>query len=564
MEPSKADEWTRLTVEHDWRELVGAHHPQLESALVPFIKDKRWFGGKGKQLSRINLVDAHPLDLTKPDCYLLTIEVEYATASSERYVVPLALATGLHSESIFKRNPELIIGEVKTRTGEQLGLLHDASLDRELVIRLCNMMNLNAKIDVNGCRISAESFERIQLQNEGERIEDLLISSLGVQQSNTSVRVGTNYVLKLLRRLEDGINPDLELGRYLTTVAHFSHVPATAGDVTLKCGRTREPATVAILQRFVENVGDAWAYTQRELARYYRAALTEDAQLLEAQPRPELLGFNGKHPEPHLRVLIGPYYDAVRIIGQRTAQMHACLAAATDNPSLVLEPFTTHYQRQLYQGFRSLTSRTIDRLGENLSGMPSNLHPRVQDLIGREAEIMRHFEVIRDSAISASRIRIHGDYHLGQLLCTGNDFVVVDFEGEPLRAVSERRIKRCPLRDVAGMLRSFHYAAMHSLIHEMPGAVVRPSDRQVLLPWADLWLSWVSSSFLEGYLAQSRDAIYLPTDPNTVATLLVIYLLEKALYEINYELAHRPDWVGIPLDACERLLGTATQQKPSP
>lgn len=554
MVPRNLTEWMRLTVEHDWRELVGVHHPQLESALIPFVKDKRWFGGRGKQLSRLSVVDAHPLTLKTPDCYLLTVEAEYATASSERYVIPLALATGLHSESIAKRNPELIVGEVRTRSGDQLGLLHDASLDREFVIRMCEMMNTNAKFDVNGCRFAAESFEQIQLQNDDERIEDLLISSLGVQQSNTSVRVGPNYVMKLLRRLEEGTNPDLELGRYLTTVAHFSHVPATAGDVTLRCGRNREPSTVAILQRFVANVGDAWAYTQRELARYYRAALTADPQMLEAQQRPELLGFDGRHPEPHLRSLIGPYFDAVRIIGQRTAQMHACLASATDNPSLVLEPFTTHYQRQLYQGFRSLTSRTLDRLGENLSSLPPSLTQRVQDLIARESDIMKHFEVIRDSSISAVRIRIHGDYHLGQLLCTGNDFVVVDFEGEPLRPVSERRIKRCPLRDVAGMLRSFHYAAMHSLIHEMPGAVVRPSDRQALLPWAELWLSWVSSSFLEGYLAQSRDAEYLPKDPNTVATLLVIYLLEKALYEINYELFHRPDWISIPIDACERLI----------
>jgi maltose alpha-D-glucosyltransferase/alpha-amylase len=235
--------------------------------------------------------------------------------------------------------------------------------------------------------------------------------------------------------------------------------------------------------------------------------------------------------------------------------MHQCLAAATDNDSLVLEPFTTHYQRQLYQGFRSLVGRTLDRLGENLGNMNEALSDRALRLGERETELLSEFARIRDKSISAVRIRIHGDYHLGQLLCTGNDFVIVDFEGEPIRALSERRIKRCPLRDVAGMLRSFHYAVMSSLLSEMPGAVVRPVDRQHLAPWAELWLNWVSASFLDGYLTEAREGTFLPQSSSENEVLLRIYLLEKALYEIGYELGHRPDWVVIPIEATERLLG---------
>lgn len=554
--PRNVHDWPQLLIDTDWRELLGQNRQPLEAALPRFIQEKRWFAGKGRASTRISLIDAHPLSLPQSDYFVATIEVDYAAVSSERYLVPIGMATGRYAELLSSRSPELILGAVVNRAGEQLGLLHDAALDRDFVARLAEMMSAQTKLDINGCRLSALAFEPIQLRDETNPGEELVVQALGVQQSNTSVRIGTHYVMKLLRKLEEGLNPDLELGHYLTSVAKFAHVPATAGAVTLRCGRNHEASTLAIMQRFIPNVGDAWAYTQRELGRYYRGVLAADPQNHAAYTRPQLLESNGKPLDPQLRSLIGPYIDAVRVIGQRTAQMHAALSMAVDDPRLALEPFTTHYQRQLYQGFRSLTSRTIDRLTESLAAMPDALAERARELTTREPELMQRFSVIRDRSINAGRIRIHGDFHLGQLLCTGNDFILVDFEGEPLRPISERRIKRCPLRDVAGMLRSFHYAAMYSLLHEMPGADVRPTDRQTLMPWADLWMSWVSTAFLEGYLTQSRDATYLPSDPTTIETLLVIYLLEKALYEINYELSHRPDWVSIPIDACERLLGS--------
>ncbi len=553
--PSADFEWPQLAVDAEWTELLTQHRARLEAALEPFVERQRWYGGKGRKGTRMILLDVYPLKLAQSSCFLTTIEVTFSAEPPERYQLPLALSTGLYSESIASRHPEMILGEVVSGTGEHLGLLHDAAFDREFVVALCQMMSDGTKFDANGSRITAQAFEAIRLQNESELGQALYVRSLGVQQSNTSVRVGSNYVLKLLRRTEDGINPDLELGQYLTTVAKFPHVPATAGAITVRCGRTREAATLAVLQQYVVNVGDAWAYSLREVGRFYRAALTETHQVHWQVKKHGLFDLAGKLPEPRLRSLIGPYFDAVRLMGQRTAQMHLSLAAAKDDQSLVVEPFTTHYQRQLYQGFRSLVGRTLDRLGENLDSMNESLSARGRSLVERESVILSHFALIRDRAISAVRIRIHGDYHLGQLLCTGNDFVIVDFEGEPIRALSERRIKRCPLRDVAGMLRSFHYAAMSALLSEMPGAVLRPVDRQNLAPWAEIWLNWVSASFLDGYLAQAREGAFLPQSPADVEALLRIYLLEKALYEIGYELGHRPDWVAIPIEATERLLG---------
>jgi maltose alpha-D-glucosyltransferase/alpha-amylase len=502
----------------------------------------------------MRLAEVYALNSLQFASYLATIDVSSATDPSERYQLPLALSTGLYSELIASRYPEMILGEVVNAAGEHLGLIHDAAFDREFVGAICQMMSVGGKCDANGSRLQAQAFEPIRLRDEQEPVGDLDVRSLGVQQSNTSVRVGSNYVLKVLRRIEDGINPDLELGQYLTNVANFPQVPATAGALTLHAGRTRKVATLAILQHYVANVGDAWSYSLREIGRYYRAALAEPLQAAwRVSPR-GLLGFLGTQPDSRLRALLGPYFEATRLMGQRTAQMHLCLAAATDDPSLVLEPFTTHYQRQLYQGFRSLVGRTLDRLGESLGGMSEALSDRALRLIEREDALLSEFALIRDQSISAGRIRIHGDFHLGQVLCTGNDFVIVDFEGEPMRALSERRIKRCPLRDVAGMLRSFHYAAMSSLFGEVSSADVRPVDRQYLAPWAEVWMHWVSASYLDGYLGIAREGAFLPKTNAEIEALLRIYLLEKALYEIAYELGHRPDWVAIPIEATERLL----------
>jgi maltose alpha-D-glucosyltransferase / alpha-amylase len=551
-------DWPRLTVNEIWTELLAQHRALLDAALPAFVHSQRWFGGKGRTVTRMNLVEAQPLT---PACFIAIFEVAFASEASEQYFLPLGLSTGMTSEFLASRYPEMVIAEVTNGAGEHLGLLHDAAFDREFAVTLCRMMCESGKTETAGCRISAESFEPIQLQNAGASEKDLDVRSLGLQQSNSSVRIGVHYVLKLLRRLEEGTNPDLELGDYLGRVAKFQHVPKVAGAVTLRSGNAREPITLAILQQFVANVGDAWFYTQTEVGRYYRAALTTEHQEQWFLIQYGLLDLVGKQPESRLRALIGPYFDAARLIGQRTAQMHLCLAAATDDPKLVPEPFTTHYQRQLYQGFRSLTGRTLDRLGANIETMPEPISARCRALIGREQEILQIFEEIRDQPISAGRIRIHGDYHLGQLLCTGNDFVIVDFEGEPLRSISERRIKRSPLRDVAGMLRSFHYAAMNSLQREMPGAIVRPADRQSLLPWAELWVKWVSASFLDGYLRAAKAMATLPTSPPVLELLLRVYVLEKALYEIGYELGHRPDWVSIPVDATLRLLDAAASAR---
>ena len=255
--------------------------------------------------------------------------------------------------------------------------------------------------------------------------------------------------------------------------------------------------------------------------------------------------------------MIGSYLEFIRLLGTRTAELHLALAAPVEDPAFAPEPFTDFYRHGLYHGVVARLSRTLDLLGRRLPGLPDTVRAEVERLLQRQSAIRERYRTLRDQRIYAHRIRIHGDYHLGQALYTGRDFVIIDFEGDPARPQSERRIKRSPLRDVAGMLRSFHYATEAALLGLGGSGSVRPEDRRVLEPWARFWQSWSSAAYLNSYLATAAGASFLPDSREELSMLLEVHLLEKAVYELGYELNNRPDWAGVPLQGILQLIEAA-------
>ena len=239
--------------------------------------------------------------------------------------------------------------------------------------------------------------------------------------------------------------------------------------------------------------------------------------------------------------MFAPYLEAARLLGRRTAELHAALASSPDDPVFAPEAFTDFYQRGMYQSMRTLTSQVFRLLRNRTEEIPQSV--QIMDL---EEEILARFRRVAEQRIGSVRIRTHGDFHLGQVLYTGRDFVIIDFEGEPARPLSERRIKRAPLRDVASMIRSFHYAAYTSLFHHTGGTSQRENP-SFLEPWALFWYAWVSSQFLRSYLESAAPAEILPTSTQETEVLLDSLLLEKAMYELRYEINNRPDWVRIPI-----------------
>jgi len=258
-------------------------------------------------------------------------------------------------------------------------------------------------------------------------------------------------------------------------------------------------------------------------------------------------------PTPILDSL-SPYLDAVGLLAKRTAELHLALASESSDPAFAPEPYTAQFQRTFKETLHSLTERNLALLEAKLNELPPELRDKAKNVTARQGEIWRRYDAVLGSPIQAMRTRIHGDYHLGQVLYTGSDFVIIDFEGEPARPILERRVKRSPLQDVAGMLRSFHYAAFSFHLASSDRATSEEIKSYDVRPWAERWYASVSDRFLNAYFENVAGASFIPPVRDQLFPLLRLHLLEKAVYELGYELNNRPAWVAIPLEGISQLL----------
>jgi maltose alpha-D-glucosyltransferase/alpha-amylase len=367
---------------------------------------------------------------------------------------------------------------------------------------------------------------------------------------------GDRLILKLFRRLEAGINPDLEIGRFLTEETDFRHVPRVAGWLELR-GRGSEPVTVAMLQELIPNEGDAWSFTQDALGRYLLRVLTgwgQGERGVAEVPAGNLVELAERTPGPEVFDRIGTYLPTIRLLGERTAELHIALASGRGK-DFAPEPFSELYQRSLYDSMRTRAKKSLRLLAQRLATLPEAERIAAGELLSAEERIVDRFKRLLSRKIAAERIRTHGDYHLGRVLYTGRDFCPLDFEGEPSRSLSERRLKRSPLRDVAAMLRSFQYAAYVKLFEEASAGVASPELLPELERWVLYWERWVSAAFLRAYFDRARGASFLPPSAEERALLLDTFVLEKAIHELAHELNDRPAWVRIPLQGIRQILG---------
>jgi maltose alpha-D-glucosyltransferase / alpha-amylase len=358
-------------------------------------------------------------------------------------------------------------------------------------------------------------------------------------------------MLKLFRRVTEGLNPDVEIGRFLTEL-EFPHVPPLAGHLELRKGRG-EPATMGILQGLVANEGDAWRYTQDSLGYYFEEVLTRQVEAGAASlPNASPVELAEQEIPGLAKELIGTYLGSACLLGQRTGELHVALASDSKDPAFAPEPFTALYRRSLYQSMRTLADNSLGLLQKRMKRLPQEVQTPAAELLSLETEIFNRCRQLVERKIGGMRIRSHGDYHLGQVLYTGKDFVIIDFEGEPARSITERRMKRSPLRDVACMLRSFNYAVLTKL----RGGGLRPEDAVQLKPWGRYWEFWISVSYLNGYFDVTRQTGLLPKSRDELNLLMNILLLEKAIYELSYELDNRPDWAAVPIEGILELIRT--------
>lgn len=528
----------------------------LQSHLPAWLLHQRWFGAKTRTVQSIHVSSwtslPQPTKANSADTLgiaLFVIEVAYVLGESDLYQIPLAVAPAAELEDIVATAPQSVIATFMTEDGPSL--LYDATAREDLRQALLKLIGTQATVPLNERSNATSPHDQRPPQGSfrgyrseifvGVRGTGHLPARLGsAEQSNTNILYEQKMILKLFRRLQVGENPDVEIGRFLTNVAHFSHIAPFLGELTITSA-AGEQMTSAMLQELVVNQGDGWQWTLDELTRFYEGIETASAPEDEGQA-PSFSRLERASTEARDRA--GLYLEAASLLGRRSAEMHLALATETSDLAFRAEPLTAADLAADAQRLTDQINRTQDSLKLALAGLHEGLADNAATVLSRRIEHLRRAQTLSERVVSGFKIRIHGDYHLGQTLRTKNDFVLLDFEGEPARSLVERRRKQCPLRDVAGMLRSFSYAARSALDLY---AKRRPDRESALEPWVRMWENAVSSEFLHAYWQTMSNRPELLPDPNQADLLLQAYLLEKALYELLYELNNRPSWVHIPL-----------------
>ena len=547
-----------MKLKKSWEAVFSGKARQvLEEKLFPrYLIHCRWFASKTRRINSTEIVEDIPIRTESFQAHILILRVKFSEGSEELYLLPISFTLKQASEKISEEFPQAIIADLLV--DDQEGFLYDGTFDERVHKTLLNVIAGRKRLHGSNGVLTGVAGKELKATLESS--SHLLYSRpLKVEQSNSAIVYDELLFLKLYRRLEEGDNPEMELLHFLSEEVPFSHIPPFAGALQYR-DKNGQPLTIAILQNYVENSGNAWTYALGVVARYFEEVLSKKGEP-DGLPQsyPSLADITFQDIPPVLHNMIGDFFlEMIALLGKRTAQMHTALSSSSDNPLFSPEPFSQLYQRSLYQSVQTLLQRNFRLLEKRIKIIPDEFKETAESVLGMEGRI---FEIVRrivQRRIFSTKIRIHGDYHLGQVLYTGKDFVIMDFEGEPARPLSERKLKRSPFRDVAGMIRSFHYVA-HSTLFMNP--TFRASDFSSLVPWIEPWYHYVSGIFLSSYLETASGGSFVPKDPEQIMILLHSFLLEKAVYELGYELNNRPEWLIIPLKGIQNLVESIPVRK---
>jgi trehalose synthase-fused probable maltokinase len=521
---------------------------ELPAQLPAYLKGQRWFGAKARELRATEVVDFITLERDVLNAVIVVVNVEYEGGGADLYSVPLVVGKvpGSKDEPGAPGKDMSSVLTVSGRGGGEATTFSDALKNETFLSFLLDAIERGLVFTGEAGELVTSRTHALSMQETGAA-GSLRPRAITAEQSNSSVAYGDRLILKFFRRLEEGVNPDLEMCGFLTEKAHYQHTPQLLGALEYR-GARGVWMTQAILQGFVPNQGDAWQYTMKSISNFYNEV-----------GKSSVAGSVVESQNDAARASIAPFLESVGLLARRTAELHLALVspAAAAEPDFAPEPFDENFQRSFEDALLELTKRVFRQLRQAQDRLLENAKRKVERALGSEPQIMERFHAALGSPIRAVRTRIHGDYHLGQVLYTGADFVIIDFEGEPARPLSQRRLKRSPLQDVAGMLRSFHYAAHAPLLASTGSVNVDESNREKLNGWAEVWAKWVSERYLDEYLKTARGAEFLPPSREEIMALLQLHVLEKAVYELGYELNNRPEWAAIPLEGIAKTLDSS-------
>lgn len=515
---------------------------QLAEHLAHHAITQRWFRSKGRQALQKTIRDRILLEEGEERFLLVLLQIDYSAALSETYVLPLGFLRDSVQREQSGLHPSCFLGTLQISNTKESGQLFDATSSRAFQQLLLKKLQGSLRIHgVTGDLV----FVSTPLLEQSLSENSLVPRYQELDQTNSVIFYGNQLVLKLLRVIEEGVNSEVEMLNFLAkkpqrlaprAMGHFEWHPPTG-----------ETAVFGILTEFVNNQGTAWTLFSDTLRSFFERVLTQDLSCPPAVP-PSL---TQQTPLPDdWSALVEPLPSLVALLAHRTAELHLALASDAITPAFAPEPFDILYQQSLYQSARGLLGRTAEQLRHHQEGLAAPIQAQIKGFLESLPRLNNRIRDVLVGRFEALRIRCHGDLHLGQILFTGSDFVLIDFEGEPARSLRERRYKRCPLRDIAGLLRSFEYAAEAGLRQSH----IRPEDAERLTPWAQSWAEWLTIIFTSTYLEHVQQAHFVPPPGQDFQRLLRFYMIEKCIYEIGYELNNRPDWLPIPLIGIARLL----------
>ena len=521
--------WQSLFPEHVEK---GRHHMaerlrrQFEQEILPkFMVEQRWFAAKGEELQTISLAQAAEWSTENQSWLLVWVDVCCHEAETQRYFLTLAIAWENHTEdNLHELMPKAM---AKVRQRSRVGILYDAVAvtDADFINRLIRAMAEEESLPFNDGQLY---FSHTSVF--GELTRDYVpgpIERPPTEGSNSTLLLGDRLFLKVYRRLHEGVNPELEIGHFLTDVSPYPNIVPLAGSLQYR-GARGSMVTLALLQGYVENQGDVWSYTVDYLERFFDDVLISD--LIDASTDDTTLHSG--------------YLVQLETLGRRTGELHQALAVTSGDPAFDPEPVADNDLDVWRKTVSREVTQTLKALKRDLPHLLEAMRENAERLLDGKEVLLGWCATQLPSSIEANKTRYHGDYHLGQVLLVENDFIIIDFEGEPARPLHQRRIKHSPLRDVAGMLRSFNYAAEHALA---TSTAERPHDMPQLRPLAERWEETTREAFLGGYRTAIAGCSSYPADEADVEALLRLFTLEKALYELRYELHNRPAWVNVPL-----------------
>ena len=533
-----------------WKDLVSREvFEKLGNSILPeYLMRLRWFGGKARGMETVTVVDNANVPLAEGNAYILIMEVTYREGLPDFYQLSVAFAKDQQARKLQSEYPQAIIANVNIN-GEN-GVLYDAiyGIDFQQSM-ITNMGHRHTIAQSNGELVFSGNRELKAHVTEHPETKPKMLSA---EQSNTSITYDNAYYLKIYRKVDRAINPDMELTKFLSNEADFKNIPGFVGAIEWDFGKST--MVLGMMQEIVKANSDSWEYMLDRLNDYNDELLTNTNSV---QTNSELVG-NLTQPVPYEQIpevlkskFDGAVAEQVRLLGERTGEMHLALASNQVDPAFKPEEYSLHYQRSLYSGLQSSVRVAFQSLSRNIKKLPENVRKEAEEVLGMREEILTILKKIYSRKIDVTKIRIHGDYHLGQVLFTGKDFMILDFEGEPARSYSERRLKYSPLRDVAGMIRSFHYAAYGSLFLDNQ---IRPEDIEQLLPHIEQWYHYMSGFFMKAYLETVEGSSFVPKQSEDLEIMLQTFLMQKAVYELNYELNNRPDWVIVPLRGIKSIV----------